>query len=121
MEVFTKESALNRITELVNIFDEHYETYHRANYDEAKTRGTFIDEFFEALGWDIHNKEGVDESYRDVIPEDKIKIGGRTKAPDYCFTIRGQKKFFVEAKKPCHSNKNRQPFRYSIKKLRLPP
>lgn len=100
MEVFTKESALNRITELVNIFDEHYETYHRANYDEAKTRGTFIDEFFEALGWDIHNKEGVDESYRDVIPEDKIKIGGRTKAPDYCFTIRGQKKFFVEAKKP---------------------
>lgn len=100
MEEVTKESALKKITELVETFDEHYETYHRTNYDEAKTHGTFIDEFFSALGWDIHNKEGVDESYRDVIPEDKIKIEGRTKAPDYCFTIRGQRKFFVEAKKP---------------------
>lgn len=100
MEEATKESALKRITELVELFDEHYETYHRTTYDEAKTRGTFIDEFFKALGWDIHNKEGVDESYRDVIPEDKIKVEGRTKAPDYCFTIRGQRKFFVEAKKP---------------------
>ncbi|MBI4648107.1 MAG: N-6 DNA methylase [Bacteroidia bacterium] len=100
MDIETKESALKRITELVETFDEHYETYHRINYDEAKTRGTFIEEFFKAFGWDVHNKEGVDESYRDVIPEDKIKIEGRTKAPDYCFTIRGQKKFFVEAKKP---------------------
>lgn len=100
MDIITKDIALKKITELVNLFEEHYESYHQPNYDEAKTRGTFIDKFFEAIGWDIHNKEGVDESYRDVIPEAKIKIGNRTKAPDYCFTIRGQKKFFVEAKKP---------------------
>ena len=40
------------------------------------------------------------EAYKDVIHEDAIKIGGATKAPDYCFRIGGTRKFFVEAKKP---------------------
>ena len=100
METPTKEAALKRITELVDQFNEGYDNYKKITYSEAKTRGTFIDEFFNALGWDIHNLDGHDESYRDVIPEDKIKVEGRTKAPDYCFTIYGQRKFFVEAKKP---------------------
>jgi hypothetical protein len=38
--------------------------------------------------------------YRDVIFEDSLKVGGATKAPDYCFRIGGMRKFFVEAKKP---------------------
>ena len=29
-----------------------------------------------------------------------IKVGGTTKAPDYCFRIGPTRKFFVEAKKP---------------------
>ena len=36
---------------------------------------------------------------KDVIHEDAIKIGGATKAPDYCFRIGGTRKFFFEAKK----------------------
>jgi len=41
------------------------------------------------------------EPYREVIHEDAIKIGGRTKAPDYCFRVGGGVRiFFVEAKKP---------------------
>ena len=46
------------------------------------------------------NKLGYAEAYKDVIHEDALKIGGATKAPDYCFRIGGAKKFFVEAKKP---------------------
>jgi len=38
--------------------------------------------------------------YRDVIFEDSLKVGGATKAPDYSFRIGGQRKIFVEAKKP---------------------
>jgi len=38
--------------------------------------------------------------YRDVIFEDSLKVGGATKAPDYCFRIGGIRKFVVEAKKP---------------------
>lgn len=100
MEQITKETALNRIAELAQRFEENYENYKRGSYDEAKTRGDYINKFFRALGWDIFNEQGLDESYREVIPEDKIKVEGKTKAPDYCFTIYGQRKFFVEAKKP---------------------
>ena len=96
----TKEQAKEKITELVSIFEEQHESYHRSAYDEAKTRGDFINKFFKALGWDVDNDAGDAEAYREVIPEDKLKIGGNMKAPDYAFTLSGTRKFFVEAKKP---------------------
>ena len=48
----------------------------------------------------MDNEQGYAEAYREVIHEDKVKIGGSTKAPDYGFTLFGQRKFFVDAKKP---------------------
>jgi Uncharacterized conserved protein len=56
--------------------------------------------FFNALGWDIYNRQGYAEAYKDVIHEDAIKVGSAVKAPDYCFRIGGTRKFFLEAKKP---------------------
>jgi len=53
---------------------------------------------FNALGWDIYNKQGYAEAYNDVIHEDAIKVGSVVKAPDYCFRIGGTRKFFLEAK-----------------------
>lgn len=55
---------------------------------------------FKALGWDIDNEQGHAEAYKDVVHEDAIKVGGATKAPDYCFRVGGTRKFFLEAKKP---------------------
>jgi hypothetical protein len=52
------------------------------------------------LGWDVEDKQGYAEAYKDVIHEGAIKIGRATKAPDYCFRIGGERKFFVEAKRP---------------------
>ncbi len=69
-------------------------------YNETQLRREFLDPFFAALGWDVVNNQGYAEAYKDVIHEDALKIGGATKAPDYCFRIGGVKKFFVEAKKP---------------------
>lgn len=47
------------------------------------------------------------EAYREVIHEDKIKIGSAAKAPDYSFRLGGGKRlFFVEAKKPSVLIKN---------------
>ncbi|MCK4394927.1 hypothetical protein KAX17_18675, partial [Candidatus Bipolaricaulota bacterium] len=34
------------------------------------------------LGWDVYNRAGHAEAYRDVIHEDAIKVGGATKAPE---------------------------------------
>jgi type I restriction-modification system DNA methylase subunit len=96
-----KSTAWNRINELVNRFGDQYDSYMLAGYNETMTRRDFIDPFFKSLGWDIDNEEGYAEAYREVIHEDKLNIGGATKAPDYSFRLVGGKRlFFVEAKKP---------------------
>jgi adenine-specific DNA-methyltransferase len=84
-----------------NYQHEQYESYKRADYNETLTRRDFIDPFFKALGWDIDNRNGYAETYREVIHEDRVKVGKATKAPDYSFRLSGGKRlFFVEAKKP---------------------
>src|SRR4030042_545488 len=96
-----KQSAQKKIFDLVTRFEEQYASYKNSDYNETQTRRDFIDPFFKALGWDIDNEEGYAEAYREVIHEDKVKISGATKAPDYSFRLVGGKRlFFVEAKKP---------------------
>jgi len=85
---------------LVSLFSANIAQYKGGQYDEANTRADFIDKFFDLLGWDIANGQGFSESYREVVREDKVKIDGSQKAPDYSFRIGGVRKFFVEAKKP---------------------
>lgn len=102
-----KEEALNKIKSLVQRFDEQKEFYRRAEYNETQTRRDFIDPFWKALGWDIDNENGYAESYREVIHEDRVKVGNATKAPDYSFRLVGGKRlFFLEAKKPSVSVKD---------------
>jgi adenine-specific DNA-methyltransferase len=96
-----KDNAREIIAELVARFTEQIDSYKHSDYNETQTRRDFIDPFFKALGWDIDNQNGYAEAYREVIHEDKIKISGATKAPDYSFRLAGGKRlFFVEAKKP---------------------
>ena len=93
-------SAPQEIVDLVGRFERNREAYTSGQYNETQLRREFLGPFFEVLGWDVNNKKGHAEAYKDVIHEDAIKIGGYTKAPDYCFRIGGVRKFFVEAKKP---------------------
>ena len=95
-----KEEAYKGIEKLIEKFKSNFNQYISQNYNEAKTRIDFIDPFFETLGWDISNKEGLSETYRDVIHEDKLKVGNGIKTPDYSFRIGGNRVFFVEAKRP---------------------
>ena len=88
------------IIELVNKFERNLKAYKNPNYKEEQLKQEFINPFFKALGWDVDNVSGAAPQYRDVIFEDSIKVGGGTKAPDYCFTLAGRRIFFVEAKKP---------------------
>ena len=91
------------VQRLVERFKLHRDEYLTGNYNETQLRREFIDPMFKALGWDIDNEQGNAEAYKDVIHEDAIKIGGQTKAPDYCFRIGGARKFFLEAKKPAEN------------------
>jgi len=96
-----KEEAFNQIAALVERFIDQFDSYKKAEYNETLTRRDFIDPFFKAFGWDIDNTNGYAEAYREVIHEDRVKVGKATKAPDYSFRLVGGKRlFFVEAKKP---------------------
>jgi len=96
-----KEEAYHEIAVLVERFTEQFDSYKKAEYNETLTRRDFIDPFFKAFGWDIDNTNGYAEAYREVIHEDRVKVGKATKAPDYSFRLVGGKRlFFVEAKKP---------------------
>jgi type I restriction-modification system DNA methylase subunit len=98
--MYSKEEAYQKIAELTEKFSYQIDAYKR-DYNETQTRQDFINPFFEALGWDMNNRQGAWEAYREVIHEDKLKVGGVTTAPDYSFRlIGGQRLFFVEAKKP---------------------
>lgn len=92
--------VLKQISNLVERFQRNIEAYRSPAYNEAQLRSEFVDPFFEALGWDVTNKAGYAEQYKDVVHEDAIKVAGATKAPDYCFRIGGVRKFFLETKKP---------------------
>ena len=102
-----KQTAQDKIAGLVTRFEEQYQSYKNSDYNETLTRRDFIDPFFKALGWDIDNEAGYAEAYREVIHEDKVKVSGATKVPDYSFRLVGGKRlFFVEAKKPSVSVKD---------------
>ncbi len=97
---YTKEQAKQTVKERVERFRYNLDVYKKSTYNETQVRQEFINPFFEALGWDVSNKEGYAEQYKEVVHEDAIKVGRSTRAPDYSFRIGGQRKFFVEAKKP---------------------
>src|SRR5450759_5073427 len=104
------------VVDLVEHFQRNEDAYRSGAYNEAQLRREFLDPFFEALGWDVSNRLGAAEAYKDVIHEDAIKVGDGTKAPDYCFRIGGTRKFFVEAKKPSINVKTDGPSAFQLRR-----
>jgi predicted type IV restriction endonuclease len=88
------------LLDLVSRFREQLPDYKRGRYNETQLRRDFLDPLFRLLGWDVDNSAGYAESFREVVHEDAVKVGGTTKAPDYSFRLGGRRLFFLEAKKP---------------------
>ena len=93
-------TAPAEIVHLVELFKSNYDQYRSPAFTEAAVRLQFIDPFFAALGWDMYNTQEFSERYKEVVHEDKVKVSGATKAPDYGFRLGPARVFFVEAKKP---------------------
>jgi predicted type IV restriction endonuclease len=49
--------SLKKISDLVDRFERNIEAYRSPAYNETQLRREFIDPFFEALVWDVANKE----------------------------------------------------------------
>jgi len=111
-------NATDAIKRLVDRFDADRKVFQSGDYKEEQLRAEFLNgpcpairhsdfvirtfpgPFFTALGWDMDNRQGLPETFKQVIHEESIKVAGASKAPDYTFRIGGRRTFFVEAKKP---------------------
>lgn len=91
------------IEELVDKYEADRAFYLTDRYNETLLRSDFLDPLFELLGWDIKNTAGRPTHEREVILEEPLKAGAgeNAKKPDYTFRLFGERKFFLEAKKPC--------------------
>jgi predicted type IV restriction endonuclease len=89
------EQAYDSIGELVERSHEQLPSYKKSDYNETLVRRDFTDPFFKALGWDVDNSQGYAEAYREVIDEDKEKLTGATKAPDYSFRLQVVNAYFL--------------------------
>lgn len=109
-------AAPDKVHELIDRINYNLSLYRSGKYNETQVRREFIDPLFKALGWDIDNEQGYAEAYKDVIHEDAIKVGGKTKAPDYSFRVGGTRKFFLEAKKPSVNIKDDLPPAFQLRR-----
>lgn len=50
------------ISDLVERFDRNRDAYKSQGYNETQLRREFLDPFFEALGWDVANRDGHAEA-----------------------------------------------------------
>ena len=89
--------------ELVRKYEQNRDYYLTPRFNETMLRSEFLDPLFELLGWDIKNSAGKRTNEREVLLEEPLKKDASThsKKPDYTFRLFGERKFFVEAKKPC--------------------
>lgn len=129
------------MTALAESFGEQLDYYKSAEFDETTTRQRFIDPFFAALGWDVAD-ESKRGPYADVVLEYSLTERTRTPAvereeaederveqalaadadpgavgvrrPDYSFRINGERRFFVEAKRPSVDIESPRPI-YQVK------
>lgn len=72
----------------------------KGSTNEAQTRVEFINPLLDELGWDVRNSKGLPPSLVEVFQEPRQLVANNTKAPDYCMSIGGSRKFYLEAKRP---------------------
>ena len=65
-------STPDDLIDLVASFDQDRDEYRSGKYNETQARREFIDPLFGRLGWDIDNRTGAQEAYKDVVHEDAI-------------------------------------------------
>jgi len=78
-----RDTARQQITELAQKYASQTDVYEQADYNEAQTKQNFINPLFKILGWDIDNEKGKIQYLREVILEDRVRVEGKVKHPDY--------------------------------------
>ena len=97
-----KEAGLTQLVELVGYYENYKDTFSKPTYNETQLRNDFLDPLLKSFGWDVDNEDTKNQFLREVIQEESIEIEDETskKNPDYTLRVDGNRKLFIEAKKP---------------------
>ncbi len=99
-----KEECSIQIENLVSDFKNQLSTYKKSSYKEAQLRNDFLNPLLKSFGWDVENEEQKNQFLRTVLQEETIEVEEADKLtkknPDYTLRILGNRKLFVEAKRP---------------------
>lgn len=94
---------IKELEKLISKFQKQKAHYKNKDYKEAELRVEFLDPLLKIFGWDVENKTGKQQQFRNVIQEESIDVeeDGKIakKQPDYSLRIAGNTKLFIEAKK----------------------
>jgi adenine-specific DNA-methyltransferase len=106
----TKEEAKERIAALIEKYEKELKDGKVKDYSEADTKNVFIEPLFEALGWNVRDRDQV--SMEESISGQRV---------DYGFSLNGRTKFYLEAK-PLKADLYREEYakqatRYSFNKV----
>jgi len=80
-------NAPDSVKRLVDHFDQNRKVFVSPDYKEEQLRLEYLNPLFSALGWDVYNRAGLSETFKQVIHEESIKVTGATKAPDCTFRM----------------------------------
>ena len=123
-----RDAGREAVRALVEAFGDEFAYYKSKDFDETTNRQRFIDPFFAALGWDVADEtkrgpyadvvleyslrsqhpgqlvldadEAEDQRVEDALASDEDVGAIGVRRPDYSFRIQGERRFFVEAKRP---------------------
>jgi type I restriction-modification system DNA methylase subunit len=108
--------APKELSDLVSRYAANRDDFRKNTFNETQARIELIDPLFNLIGWDMANRKGYSDEYREVIHEDRVQVEGKSKAPDYAFRIGGIRKFQLEAKKPSVNIANDNTASYQIRR-----
>ena len=74
-------TAPDSVKRLVDHFDQDREVFLSGDYKEEQLRAEFLSPFFSALGRDMDNKQGLSETFKQVIHEKTINMPGAIGTP----------------------------------------
>ena len=111
----TKSEAKESIKERIEAFRRNLQ-YFDQSYKEGRLETEYLEPFFQYLGWDVSNQDGISELYKDVIKRASVEVEGHLKEPDYSFTIGGKPAFLVEAKKPSENIHDNNSYSFQLRR-----
>lgn len=98
-----QEEKIRLLQNKVDLYSANLEQYKQKSYNETQVRVDFVNFFFQLLGWDVLNENGLPQHLREVTHEANVTVEedgeSKNKKSDYAFRIGTELLFYLETKK----------------------